>query len=333
MTKYICFSHPNIALIKYWGKKDDKEILPIHSSLSVTLDFGTTRTEISRSEDVTTFTLNNEKSELTQRMVYAMDIFRSKHNFSEILIESSNSFPTSAGFASSASGASAFVGSLASYIGETDQPIEYWKERNIDLSMIARVVSGSGCRSIYGGFVEWKSGNEKTSIAEQVFDKDYWKDFVGAHIILDSKKKKVPSTSAMRRSVETVPWIMWRAKEVVPKRVEESKSYIKERDFGSLAEVIMKESNELHSNCLATYPPVVYLNDMSHNVISSISDINSRFSSPIAAYSFDAGPNPFIFTTEDNYDYVISELRKESGLSISNVMKTRPADGIRIKIE
>lgn len=325
MSKVI--AHPNIALIKYWGKIDQKEITPLHGSLSVTLDYGCTTTTAKYSS-TNSFKLNGEHSEISSRLQSAIDFF-GKYNQKPLEIESENSFPTAAGFASSASGAAAFVGSLASLIGETDQPIQYWNERNIDLSVLARKVSGSGCRSIYGGFVEWRPGDATTSNTVQLYDENFWNDFVSVSITLRAQKKKVSSTAGMQQTVQTVPWMQWRAKEVVPTRISKSKEFIQAHDFNSLAEIIMKDSNELHANCAATFPPIRYMNDLSYAIVDVIHEINSSHNANIAAYSFDAGPNPHIFTTKNNLELILQTLNGLDYVEKESVIVSKPASGIQ----
>ncbi|OHT04073.1 diphosphomevalonate decarboxylase family protein [Tritrichomonas foetus] len=325
-----CESHPNIALIKYWGKADEKLNTPINGSLSVTLDFGTTRTEITRS-DHEEFVLNGKSAQITSRLQSALDFFSKYSENDKYLIKSSNNFPTAAGFASSAAGAAAFVGALASFVGETDNPVEFWKERNVDLSELARRVSGSGCRSIYGGFVEWtpgESSNGEDSISKQLFDELHWETFSVISVSLHTKPKKVPSTLGMQQTVRTCPWMAWRAKEVVPKRIQDSRDFIRNRDFSSLAEIIMKESNELHANCAATFPPIHYLNDSSRLVIDAIHNLNNSKQRNVAAYSFDAGPNPFIFAEKENVEEVMNTIKAIKEIEIENIIEARPASGI-----
>ena len=323
----VCTSHPNIALVKYWGKENIPEITPIHGSLSVTLNFGVTTTKAEySSDDVDHFYLNNKEAEITSRLKTAIDFFNDNGTL-HFNITSVNSFPTAAGLASSAAGAAAFVGALASLVGKTNNPITYWMQKGVDLTALARKVSGSGCRSIHGGFVEWVPGTPSESVAKQIADQHQWEDFVVFSVIVSSKKKDVLSTKGMQSTVETVPWIHWRAQEVVPKRISDAKKFINEKDFASLAEIIMRESNELHANCLATFPPIKYLNDESFKVVSAIHQLNDDHKINIAAYSFDAGPNPFVFTTKEHEKAVLDKLH-EIGIEESSITRATPCEGI-----
>ena len=98
----------------------------------------------------------------------------------------------------------------------------------------------------------------------------------------------------------------WRAENVVPQRIEAARQFIQSHDFSNLAEITMRESNELHSNCTAAYPPINYLTDTSRSIIDSVHALNEQ--GIIAAYSFDAGPNPCIFCLEENLDCVLQSI-------------------------
>ena len=329
-------SHPNIALIKYWGKKDKESNTPIHGSLSVTLDFGeTTTTAKFQNDDIEDkLFLNNKSVQISARHQRAIDFFQPCINktcqSSKFFINSENDFPTAAGFASSASGSAAFVCSIASLVGDTKEPIQFWNERNINLSRITRMVSGSGCRSIYGGFVEWSSGDDLSSISTQLFNENYWPEFVGLSICLSSSAKQVSSTEGMQRSVETVPWLQYRADNIVPPRLISLKNAIEKRDFNQLGEITMKESNELHANCAASYPPFRYLTEESYKIIDTIHILNSKHQNNIiAAYTFDAGPNPFIFCQENNVNE-IKETLVQIGIPEKSIKLTKPANGVMI---
>lgn len=305
---YVCRAHPNIALIKYWGKQNEEEITPIHGSLSVTLDFGATETYAEFSDE-DSFALNGSPAAITGRLRYALDFFRAYTDGRQrFRVWSRNDFPTAAGFASSAAGAAAFVGALASLVGATDDPVRHWSARGVDLSAVARRVSGSGCRSVYGGFVEWVPGASAVSVARPLFGCDHWREFCALSVVLRGTTKKVSSTKGMQQTCATVPWMRWRAENVVPQRIRDAARFIEERNFESLAPIIMRESNELHANCAATFPPLHYLSDSSYEVIEAVHSLNESEGRYVAAYSFDAGPNPFIFTTERDVELVRSTL-------------------------
>ena len=146
-------AHTNIALVKYWGKADEELIIPQNNSLSLTLDHFYTDTTVQFDPTLTAdqFTLNGQAQETT-KITKFLDIIR-QMAASQLFarVESTNHVPTMAGLASSASAyaALALAGSKALGLDLNSK----------DLSRLARRGSGSACRSIYGGFVEWKKGD------------------------------------------------------------------------------------------------------------------------------------------------------------------------------
>ncbi|GFZ11208.1 GHMP kinase family protein [Actinidia rufa] len=295
----------NIAVIKYWGKRDESLILPINDSISVTLDpehlCTTTTVAVSPSFDQDRMWLNGKEISLSGgRYQRCLREIRSRASDVEdeekgikitkkdwenlhVHIASYNNFPTAAGLASSAAGFACLVFSLAKLMNV--------KEDEGKLSAIARQGSGSACRSLYGGFVKWIMGKHddgSDSIAVQLADEKHWDDLVIVIAVVSSRQKETSSTSGMRESVETSMLIKHRAKEVVPKRIVAMEEAIKNRDFPSFAHLACADSNQFHAVCLDTCPPIFYMND---TIIGCVEKWNRSEESPQVAYTFDAGPN------------------------------------------
>lgn len=130
----------------------------------------------------------------------------------KIHVVSDNNFPTAAGLASSASGYACLVYGLAQLYGIKKQ----------EISDIARLGSGSACRSIYGGFVQWRTGVQydgKDSIAVQIAPASHWPDLHVLILVVNDAKKKTGSTSGMARSVVTSELIKYRVQKCVPQRI------------------------------------------------------------------------------------------------------------------
>nr|AZB52797.1 mevalonate diphosphate decarboxylase [Centranthera grandiflora] len=303
----------NIAVIKYWGKRDEDLILPINDSISVTLDPGhlctTTSVSVSPAFTHDRMWLNGKEVSLSGgRFQNCLRELRSRASDVEdkekgvkiakrewenlhLHIVSYNNFPTAAGLASSAAGLACLVFSLAKLMNV--------KEDHSKLSAIARQGSGSACRSLYGGFVKWIMGKEENgsdSIAVQLADEKHWNDLVIIIAVVSSRQKETSSTSGMRDSVETSELIKHRAKEVVPKRIIQMEEAIKNRDFPAFARLTCADSNQFHAVCLDTLPPIFYLNDTSHRIISSVEKWNRHEGIPQVAYTFDAGPNAVLIS-------------------------------------
>src|SRR5690625_59357 len=151
-------AHTNIALIKYWGKRNEELILPTNNSLSVTLDGFYTETTVSFDNELTEdiFILNDQRitGVAYERVTNYLDLIRKFANVTNAHAEvtSINKVPTAAGFASSASG-------FAALAAATTKALKL-NVSNEQLSILTRQGSGSACRSIYGGFVEWEKGSK-----------------------------------------------------------------------------------------------------------------------------------------------------------------------------
>ncbi|XP_028294650.1 LOW QUALITY PROTEIN: diphosphomevalonate decarboxylase [Gouania willdenowi] len=303
-----CTAPVNIAVIKYWGKRNEDLILPINSSLSVTLHQDqlktTTTVATSKSFEQDQIWLNGKEEDITHprlqaclREIQRLARKRRKDGSSgldsaglphKVHICSVNNFPTAAGLASSAAGFACLVFSLARVYGVEGE-----------LSAIARQGSGSACRSMYGGFVQWIMGQKsdgKDSIAQQVAPETHWPELRILVLVASAERKPIGSTSGMQTSVETSCLLKHRADVVVPGRMEEMIQAVRNKDFPVFAELTMKDSNQFHATCLDTYPPIFYLNSVSQMVINLVHRYNSFYKETRAAYSFDAGPNAVIFT-------------------------------------
>lgn len=217
----------------------------------------------------------------------------------KVHVVSENNFPTAAGLASSASGYACLVYSLAQLYGIKKQ----------EISDVARLGSGSACRSIYGGFVQWQKGVQadgKDSIAVQVAPASHWPDLHVLILVVNDSKKKVASTSGMARSVVTSELIKYRVEKCVPHRIHSMTQAIKDRDFSKFAEVTMKDSNQFHAICLDTFPPCVYMNDVSHSIVNYVHAFNQMEGETKVAYTFDAGPNACLYLLEKNVKRVLA---------------------------
>ncbi|KAM3178220.1 hypothetical protein ACTXT7_003026 [Hymenolepis weldensis] len=269
----------NIALLKYWGKSDMMNIEPVADSISLTLSIEHlhSRTIISLTDDDShIFRLNGKLHPLTVRMkdviinsqLRAMQkgtFNRSKH----LCIESSNNFPTAAGLASSASGFASMAFGL-SHLYQLD----------CDVASLARRGSGSACRSILGGIVYWKAPTSKSECyspcVQQLFPHTHWSDLRILICVSSSQQKSVPSSVAMRRTTATSPLFQEARAKVVKERVPQFIHAVQFHDFELLAELTMRESNELHAVCLDSWPPVIYLNATSFAIMEFVHTLNNN---------------------------------------------------------
>eukprot|EP00301_Raphidiophrys_heterophryoidea_P019858 c4695_g1_i1.p1 GENE.c4695_g1_i1~~c4695_g1_i1.p1 ORF type:complete len:390 (-),score=102.76 c4695_g1_i1:267-1415(-) len=312
MTKCTCRAPVNIAVVKYWGKRDENLILPINSSLSVTLHIedmcSTTTVEAVSLAEGDSMTLNAKPTPLNDRTKKCLATLRSIASSSEsklaVKIVSSNNFPTAAGLASSASGYACLVAAVAKL-----WRIELTPE---ELSVFARQGSGSACRSLMGGFVAWDMGTAadgSDSRARQVAPLTHWPDMCIVIAVASADKKHTPSTEGMQLSVETSELLLLRAEHTVPRHMAEMERAIQAKDFAAFATLTMKESNQFHATCLDTLPPIHYLTPTSYFVIRLVHAINTACGDIRVAYTFDAGPNAVLFVLKPHRPLLLACLR------------------------
>lgn len=223
----------------------------------------------------------------------------------KVVVASVNNFPTAAGLASSASGYACLAYSLAELFELTLSTSE--------ISRIARMGSGSACRSLFGGYVKWEMGNladGSDSMAIQVASESDWPDMEALILVVSDAKKDVGSTEGMQETVQTSELLKHRISSVVPERMNLIEKAIKEKDFDSFAEITMADSNQFHAVCLDTYPPIFYLNDISRGIIRLITAFNKLFLDGNSkgykvAYTFDAGPNAVLYMPRKNVALVL----------------------------
>ncbi|WP_099156749.1 diphosphomevalonate decarboxylase [Virgibacillus ndiopensis] len=316
-------AHTNIALIKYWGKRDESLILPMNNSLSLTLDgFYTTTTVTFKeklSEDI--FYLNDHliTGEQYNRVTKFLDIIRSYAQRSNLYAEVSsiNHVPTAAGFASSASGFAALAAAATRALNMQISEQE--------LSKITRRGSGSACRSIYGGFVEWEQGMKddgSDSYAVQLVSNDHW-DVRVAAVVLSATEKKVSSREGMKRTVDTSPfytsWV-----NSIPNDLTQIKQAIQDRDFEKVGQIAEANCLKMHATTLGANPPFTYWHDTTMSVMQEVRAMRDR--GVPAFFTIDAGPNVKVLYLPEHETTVQKTLREIHG--VNDVIVSRSGQGI-----
>ncbi len=323
MIMATCVATPNIAFVKYWGKRDERLHLPVAGSVSMTLDETlASRTTVDFGgfpED--SFVLDGRKGEFPD----VIGEIRERAGIARLKarIVSRNNFPPAAGLASSASGFAALV------VAATDAAGLRLSGR--DLSVLARKGSGSACRSVVGGFAEWRAGKRRDgsdSYAEQIAPARHWRGLVDLAIVLDGARKKMPSRAGMRQTVATSDLYGARVAGMAAK-ISECRRAIIERDAPALFALVMRESNNMHAVMLDTWPPISYMNDESRKAVCVIHELVNNGREPVCGYTFDAGPNPHIITTRRRTGGIIKAL-KEGGVKVRRALVCGAGDGPRI---
>lgn len=276
----------NIALVKYWGKRDRALNLPAVGSLSITLDrlWTDTRVEFSARQQHDEFLLNGERAaaEATTRVSLVLNLLRERAGQrGGALVESTNNFPTGAGLASSASGFAALVAAAAQALNLRLQPFE--------LSTLARRGSGSAARSIFGGFVEWRRGERADGLDSHALPirppRDWPLQVVVA--VTSTEPKPVGSSTGMSRTLASSPfadaWIKHQEADL-----DQARSAILDRDFLALAEISEHSCLKMHALAMSAQPGLLY---WSAATVECMQRVRALRAAGVAAFfTVDAGP-------------------------------------------
>ncbi len=243
----------NIALIKYWGKKDEIWRIPENGSISINLSNLTTTTTV---EFADTFSSDrvivNEKllsSQQLSRVIKHIDRIRKLAGSNQkARVVSTFNFPMATGLSSSASGFAALTVAGVKAAGL------HFSEK--ELSILARIGSGSACRSIPSGFVEWLDGDtNETSYAISIFPPGYW-DIVDLAVVVSEDVKEVPSSQGQKLHA-TSPFFATRLR-YIDEKIAQMKQLIKNRNFLQFGELVESEALELHAIMLTSQPSLIY---------------------------------------------------------------------------
>lgn len=275
-------AHTNIALIKYWGKSNAKLRLPLMSSLSMTLDAFYTDTSIKVSDADNAFYLNNEKQNSAQskRVFSYLETLQKEFGYNDkLIVKSVNHVPTSAGLASSSSAFAALAAAFCQFYN-----IKVSKK---ELSRLARMGSGSACRSVFGGFAVWQKGSSDETSYAYPLDEHPQMDLHLLAVELNTKQKKISSTTGMKQAQSSPffsPWINRNELEL-----NQMIQAIKNNDFTSLGKLAELNANEMHAINLTAQPEFTYFEP---NTILAIKLVEQLRSEGIECYyTIDAGPN------------------------------------------
>lgn len=298
-------AHTNIALIKYWGKADEKLIIPMNNSLSVSLDKFYTETKVTFDSDYPAdqLILNgkeaNEKE--TKKIQSYMDIVREIANTDlHARIDSQNFVPTAAGLASSASAYAALAAACnkALQLELSDK----------DLSRLARRGSGSASRSIFGGFAEWEKGHDDETSYAHPIDADHWEDELSMiFVVINNQSKKVSSRSGMSLTRDTSRFYQYWL-DHVDEDIKEAKQAIEAKDFKQLGEVIEANGLRMHATNLGSQPPFTYLVQESYDAMAIVHECR-KMGVP-CYFTMDAGPNVKVLVEKKNKQLVIDQFLK-----------------------
>jgi diphosphomevalonate decarboxylase len=309
-------AHSNIALIKYWGKRDEELVLPHNSSISFTIDkFHTiTTVEFSKKYKKDILIINDKEyshdsSEYIEYVAKFLDTVRNiSDNKLHVKIVSNNNFPKGAGLASSASAFAALAIAIDSALS--------LKLSKKELSILARIGSGSASRSIHGGIVKWHKGQSEhgeDSFAEQLHDQNHWQEIKIIFCITDTSEKKIKSRVGMKRTVETSPkYVEWL--ETVDDDIDKIELALTHKDFTLLGKTAEKNCLKMHNTMHTSKPPIIYQNPTTLIIMKKVREL--RHKGIECYFTMDAGPQVKIITQDKNVKLIEDEIKKLNDVQI-----------------
>lgn len=288
------FAPSNIALCKYWGKRDKQLNLPMNASLSVSLGYLGTHTRLVPIDyPADEIWLNGDQllpsSAFCQRVSAFLDLFRTPGSC-HFRITTRNSIPTAAGLASSASGFAA----LAKAANDSFQ----LDLNTQQLSVLARLGSGSACRSVFDGFVEWRMGQREDGHDSHAIQlTEGWPGLCVGLVKVDASAKAIDSRSGMQRTLDTAhlyqSWPIQAAQDL-----QQLKRAISAQDFDLLGQTAEHNALSMHATMIASWPPLLYWQPESLVAMQKVWKLRQEGLSVF--FTMDAGPNlKLLFMQQD----------------------------------
>ncbi len=324
MKKSTAIANANIALVKYWGKRDSRLILPQNSSISMTCDGlqTTTTVEFSSKYKNDTVILNDEELKKEKdAIVSQLNLVREMAKIKQkAKVVSKSNFPVAAGLASSASGFAALSLAASSAAGlQLDQK---------ELSILSRRGSGSASRSICEGFAEWLKGKKNDgsdSYAESIDGKDHWSEFRMITTIVTESKKKVSSRAGMAKTVETCPYYKgWL--DTIEQDLNIVRKSIKEKDFSTVGHAAEHNCLKMHALMMTTIPSIIYWQPATMEIIHEVQAM--RESGMECYFTIDAGPNVKVMCLQKDEKDIAARLKKLK--CVKKTIICKPGEGAKL---
>lgn len=295
-------AHANIALSKYWGKRDAELILPTNGSLSLTLDAFYTTTDVRFSEAAEADEIHLDGTVLTGNAASKVSRFldRVRHMAGvdwRAQVRSCNHVPTGAGLASSASAFAALAGAASKALELDLSPRQ--------LSMLARKGSGSASRSIFGGFALWQAGQDDDSSYAYPLSSPLVDDIAMLVVVINAEHKPVSSREGMQRTVDTSPYFPEWTRDA-EKRLPEMKEAVEQGDFERVGELAEVSAMRMHASMLAAQPPLCYWESKSLVAMQTVRELRAQGHQ--CYFTMDAGPNVKILTRTATLPFLRSAL-------------------------
>ena len=296
MDRSIVKSYANIAIIKYWGKKDPIKMIPATSSISLTLENLFTETEISfitrekaiektgQASDLLYINGELQNEEQIKKIAKVVNLFRDDRS-QLVKIDTTNNMPTEAGLSSSSSGLSAAIKACNRLF-----------DKNLsrgELAQISKFASGSSSRSFFGPIGMWdKDTGEVSEVKTDL-------KLAMIVLVLNEEKKIISSRKGMALCMETSTsfdkWI--RQSEI---DFENMKKYLSEGDFSKVGELTEENALRMHETTKNANPPFTYLTEKSFEAMEYVKELRKQ--GERCYFTMDAGPNVKVLCLEEDFE-------------------------------
>jgi diphosphomevalonate decarboxylase len=319
MVKATAVANPNIAFVKYWGRADAALNLPANPSLSMNLAALTTVTTVDfrpgQPGDLVTIDDRVAEGPARDRVVAHLDRVRVLAGIeAPAIVASRSDFPAGTGLASSASAFAALSLAASRAAGlDLDEAA---------LSRLARLGSGSACRSVPGGFVLWSGDRDETSWGRQIAPPEHW-DLCDLVAVVARGHKAVGSHDG-HGLASTSPFYAARLA-AVPELLADVRRGIEERDLAILGLAMEADALAMHGVMLTSRPSLLYWQP---GTVAVLRAVRAWRDEGLAVYfTIDAGPNVHCFCRAADAGEVEARLGAVPG--VEEVIGSGPGGGVR----
>ena len=321
-------SYANIAIVKYWGKKDAKKMIPATSSISLTLNdmFTETEMEFISDEDIKIsvekemkngdykdkfsnmtdlFYLNGELQDSvhTEKISKVVDLFRENRS-QKVKIFTINNMPTAAGLSSSSSGLSAVIKACNELFGKNYTQSE--------LAQISKFGSGSSSRSFFGPIAAWdKDTGEIYEVRTDL-------KLAMIVLVLNENKKEISSRNGMELCAKTSTYFDEWVKQSEIDFVN-MKKYLAENNFEKVGILTEENALRMHKTTETANPPFTYFNEKTYEAMDFVK--NLRNNGEKCYFTMDAGPNVKVLCLEEDLEKLAGIFEEKYKIIVSRTVK------------
>ena len=311
----------NIALVKYWGKKDNQ--IPANPSVSFTLNNCKTITKLAfaKKEKQDTFSFDllfegkpkEDFKPKIQKFLERIEIYLPFLKEYHFTIDTENTFPHSSGIASSASGMAALAMNLMRLEKELNPEMteEYFFQK---ASMLARLGSGSACRSVKGQVVVWgnhkniKGSSDLFGIEFPYAIHDNFKNFQDTILLVDKGEKQVSSTVG-HDLMHDHPFAERRFAQA-HENLDSLKAIFANGNLEEFIKIVESEALTLHAMMMTSMPYFILMKPNTLEIINAIWKFRNDTKIAVC-FTLDAGANVHVLYPNKDKEIVLQFIQSE----------------------